>query len=176
MHKIEHVCQFGHTDRDFGCINSKHWHPIGFQKLFSNFTNERVRPDRFRNAFNANCRGDKVLTSPIGAFQSTYLRHQATQNQQVLLPSMAINKFKWLEYNREKGFCTTCKELKKSNQMATIGTTNFRWSMFDCHCNSRENHGAVEMKVLCHSMTQATEKATREKEKAICQPWGQCTS
>ena len=71
-----------------------------------------------------------------------------------------------------KMFCTTLKELKKSNQIAAIGTTNFRRSTFDPHGDSRKHCGAV----LHRSMTQATEKATSEKETAICQPWGQCTS
>ena len=64
-----------------------------------------------------------------------------------------------------KMFCTTCKESTKSNQMATIGTTNFRQSTLDRH--GRENHSTVEAKVLHHSMMQATEKATSDKEKPI---------
>ena len=51
--------------------------------------------------------------------------------------------------------------------MATIGTTNFRRSTLDRHGESREHRGAVEAKVLRRSMTQATEKATNEKETAI---------
>ena len=64
-------------------------------------------------------------------------------------------------------FCTTCKELERSNQTATIGTSNFRRSTLDRHGESREHRGAVEAKVLCGSMMQATEKATNEKETAI---------
>ena len=45
-----------------------------------------------------------------------------------------------------KMFCTTCKELKKSHRMATIGTTNFRQSTLDCHGDSREHIITTEKK------------------------------
>ena len=51
--------------------------------------------------------------------------------------------------------------------MASSGTTNFRWSTLERHTESIDHRNAIEAKVLRRSMTQATEKAVSEKEKAI---------
>ena len=77
-----------------------------------------------------------------------------------------LNQFKWLRYTGDKMFCSICKEINKSNPMASSVTTNFRWSTPERHTESIDHH-AIEAKVLCRSMTQATEKAVSEKEKAI---------
>ena len=51
--------------------------------------------------------------------------------------------------------------------MASSGTTNFRRSTLERHAESIDHRNAIEAKVLRRSMTQATEKAVSEKEKAI---------
>ena len=74
---------------------------------------------------------------------------------------------KWLRYTGDKMFCSICKEINKSNPMASSGTTNFRRSTLERHAESIDHRNAIEAKVLRRSMTQATEKAVSKKEKAI---------
>ena len=51
----------------------------------------------------------------------------------------SLNEFIYTSSMTGEMFCTTCKELKKSHRMATIGTTNFRRSTLDRHGDSREH-------------------------------------
>ena len=78
-----------------------------------------------------------------------------------------LNQFKCLRYTGDKMSSSICKEINKSNPMASSGTTNFRRSTLERHAESIDHRNAIEAKVLRQSMTQATEKAVSEKEKAI---------